>query len=134
MTDRSKHSSDIGKTVARDFGDAGVFIGEIVQVDYDSEDIDKVEPIYVVQYTDGDREDMDPEEMQYAHELHPQRLGVDVGNESEASGSNDEESYRPSPKVSLNRRHPYIISILFTDNTYPLEKTIQNQRENVSCE
>ncbi len=47
--DRSKHSSEIGKTVARDFGDAGVFTGEIVQVDYDSEDVDKVEPIYAVQ-------------------------------------------------------------------------------------
>jgi hypothetical protein len=69
-----------------------VFRGEIVQVDYDSEDVDKAEPIYVVQYTDGDREDMGPEEMQYAHELYLQRLGVDVGNESEASGSNDEES------------------------------------------
>jgi hypothetical protein len=66
--DRSKHSSEIGKTVARDFGDAGMFRGEIIQVDYDSEDVDKVEPIYVVQYTDGDREDMDREEIQYAHE------------------------------------------------------------------
>ncbi len=102
---RSKHSSEIGKTVAKDFGDAGVFEGEIlvVLVEYDSEDVDKVEPIYVVQYTDGDREDMDPDEMQYAHELHLRRLGVDVDNESEASGSNEEESYRPSPpKVSLN--------------------------------
>jgi hypothetical protein len=98
--DRSKHSREIGKTVARDFGDAGVFIGEIVQVDYDSDDVDKVEPIYLVQYTDDDREDMDPDEMQYAHELHLQRLGVDLGNESDASGSNDEESYRPSPQFS----------------------------------
>jgi hypothetical protein len=56
---RLKQSSHIGKTIARDFGDAGVFEGEIVQVEYDSEDIEKVEPIYVVEYTDGDREDMD---------------------------------------------------------------------------
>ncbi len=56
--DRSKHSQEIGKKVARDFGKAGVFIGEVVELDYDSEDVDKVEPVYVVQYTDGDREDM----------------------------------------------------------------------------
>ena len=31
--DRSKYSREIGKTVARDFGDAGVFLGEIVKVD-----------------------------------------------------------------------------------------------------
>jgi hypothetical protein len=37
--DRSKHSREIGKTVARDFGEAGVFIGEIVEIDYDSEDV-----------------------------------------------------------------------------------------------
>ncbi len=41
--------------MARDFGEAGVFRGEIVRVEYDSEDEDKVEPVvYVVQYTDGD--------------------------------------------------------------------------------
>jgi hypothetical protein len=31
--DRSKHSREIGKTVARDFGNAGVFIGEVVEID-----------------------------------------------------------------------------------------------------
>ncbi len=98
----SKHSGEIGKTVTRDFGHAGVFLGEIVQVDYDSEDKDKVEPIYVVEYTDGDREDMDADEMKYAHAFHLQRLGVDVDNETDASGSNDEESYRPSLKVNTN--------------------------------
>jgi hypothetical protein len=41
----SKHSGEIGKTVARDFGHAGIFLSEIVQVDYDSEDVDKIEPI-----------------------------------------------------------------------------------------
>jgi hypothetical protein len=100
-----------------------VFQGEIVQVEYDSEDIDKVEPIYVVEYTDGDREDMDADEMQYAHELHLRRLGVDVGNESEASGSNEEESYRPSPpKVSLNLCDYLLQSVSFFFNTCRLEK------------
>ncbi len=55
----NQHSREIGKIVARDFGDAGVFRGEVVKVDYDSEDVENVEPIYVVQYTDGDRENMD---------------------------------------------------------------------------
>ncbi len=61
--DGSNHKREIGKTVARDFGEAGVFTGEIVEVYYDSEDVEKVEPIYVVLYTDGDREDMDSKEM-----------------------------------------------------------------------
>jgi hypothetical protein len=45
-----KHSREIGKVVARDFGEAGVFRGEIVGVEYDSEDEGKVEPVYVVAY------------------------------------------------------------------------------------
>ena len=100
-TEISKHSGEIDKTVARDFGHAGIFSGEIVQVDYDSEDVDKREPIYVVEYTDGNREDMDSEEMKYAREFHLQRLGIDVGNETDASGSEDEDTYRPSPKVLI---------------------------------
>jgi hypothetical protein len=103
---RSKHFGEIGKKVARDFGKAGVFIGEIVDIDYDSEDVDKEEPVYVVVYTDGDREDMDHDEFAYAHEFHLARLGIDLDNESDASGSNDEESYRPSPKVNHNLHHP----------------------------
>ncbi len=110
-----------------------MFIGKIVQVDCDSEDVDKVDPIYVVQYTDGDREDMDPDEMQYAHQLHLQRLGVDVGNESDASDSNDEESYRPSLQVSPYHQLPPPINIYVyvTPIAYPLEKTIQNESSDV---
>ncbi len=77
-----------------------MFRGEIVRVEYDSEDEDKVEPVYVVQYTDGDCEDMDGEEIQFAHELNLQRLGIDLEGESDSCVSNDEESYRPSPKVT----------------------------------
>jgi hypothetical protein len=94
-----KHNREIGKVVARDFGEAGVFRGEIVGVEYDSEDEGKVEPVYVVQYTDGDREDMDGAEVHFAHELHLQLLGIDVEAASDSCGSNDEDSYRPSPKV-----------------------------------
>ncbi len=96
-----------------------------MEVDYDSEDVEKVEPIYVVLYTDGDREDLDSAEMQYAHELHLRCLGVDVGNESEASGSDEEEYYRPSPpKVSLSHRHAYIIGIVVIFTTPPLEQKV----------
>ena len=63
--------------VARDFGKKGVFLGEIVAVEYDSEDIDKVEDIYVVKYTDGDRDDMDKDEVLYANEFYIQVSGVD---------------------------------------------------------
>jgi hypothetical protein len=107
--ERSNHSREIGKKVARDFGNAGVFIEEVVEVDCDSEDIEKVEPVYVVQYTDGDREDMDHDELQYAYEFHLACLGVDVDNESCSGGSNDEESYQPSPKVCpfYLPPHPY---------------------------
>ncbi len=68
---------DIGMKVARDFGKKGVFLGEIVAVEYDSEDIDKVEDIYVVKYTDGDRDDMDKDEVLYANEFYIQVSGVD---------------------------------------------------------
>ncbi len=130
--DRSKHSQAIGKKVARDFGKAGVFIGEVVEIDYDSEDVDKVEPVYVVQYTDGDREDMDHEELEYAHDFHLARLGIDVENESEVgSDSNEEESYRPSLKVDHNRHHlvhvPYKQNEIDSYFTLKLEKTLQKK-------
>jgi hypothetical protein len=49
---------DVGMKIARDFGKKGVFLGEVVlAVECDSEDIAKNEDIYVVEYTDGDRED-----------------------------------------------------------------------------
>ncbi len=132
---RLKQSSQIGKTVARDFGDAGVFEGEIVQVEYDSEDIDKVEPIYVVEYTDGDREDMDADEMQYAHELHLRRLCVDVGNESAASGSNEEESYRPSPpKVNLNLCDCLLQYLSSLHNKSRLGKKKAQKRQAACCQ
>jgi hypothetical protein len=68
--------------------------GKFVSVKKDSQqDVPGVEPVYVVQYTDGDREDMDGAEIQFAHELHLQRLGIDVEAASDSCGSNDEDSY-----------------------------------------
>jgi hypothetical protein len=47
----------------------GVFLGDEVAVEYDDEDIDKIEAIFVVEYTDGDREDMDNDEIKNAREV-----------------------------------------------------------------
>ncbi len=56
----------IGVEVARDFGKQGIFLGEIVALEYDSRDEAKEDPFYVVRYTDGDQEDLDGKELSYA--------------------------------------------------------------------
>jgi hypothetical protein len=56
---RNKHTDAVGKRVAKDFGKLGVFFGEVQSVEYDSDDAAQESPFYVVQYTDGDREDND---------------------------------------------------------------------------
>jgi hypothetical protein len=99
----------VGTKVARDFGKTGIFIGEVVEVEYDSDDVGREAPFYVVQYTDGDREDMDEDEFTFAHEYFGtlddselQKLydkqDVEVAL---SSSSGEEESYRPAKKVSL---------------------------------
>jgi hypothetical protein len=40
---------DVGMKIARDFGNKGVFLGQVVAVEYDSEDVDKTEDIFVVE-------------------------------------------------------------------------------------
>ncbi len=73
----------VGSQIARDFGDRGIYEGEVICVEYDSDNKDKVriqlmahchqfltlnifpyfnlqvEPIFLIQYSDNDREDMD---------------------------------------------------------------------------
>ena len=103
----------IGKRVAKDFGSPGVFLGTIMNVEYDSEDVAHEAPFYVVEYTDGDREDLNASEVEYAMELAFQ-IELDEEDELEmekdkakhlgVTSSEDEESYRP-PKV-------YFINIL----------------------
>ncbi len=47
------HSSElIGVKVARDFGDLGVFVGEVIALEYDSCDKAKEAPFYSVRYSD----------------------------------------------------------------------------------
>jgi hypothetical protein len=56
----------IGAKVARDFGKHGIFFGEIVALEFDSGEEAKEDPFYVVNYTDGDQEDLDGKELSYA--------------------------------------------------------------------
>jgi hypothetical protein len=90
--DSSKHSDALGKKVAKHFGEQGTFTGEVVRVEYDSEDEGHEVPFFVVQYDDGDHEDMTEEEFAYACELHFQvcldredeeQDAVDLGNDSD---------------------------------------------------
>ncbi len=91
----------VGIKISRDFGKQGIFHGEVKAVEYDSADEEKVEPIYVVEYTDGDREDFDAEQLKYGRQLHDTVvLAEEEGSNFTNSGSDEEESYRPS-KVSL---------------------------------
>jgi hypothetical protein len=108
----------IGVKVARDFGKQGIFVGEIVALEYDSGDEAKDDPFYVVKYTDGDQEDLDGKELSIALELYHKtqnqkgtKLVMDVvdtddeaheEDDSMCSGSDDEETYVPSPEVRIS--------------------------------
>ena len=99
----NKHAEMIGKRVAKDFGSLGVFLGTVMNVEYDSDDSTHRVPFYVVQYTVGDREDLNESELEYSMELAFQ-IDLDAEDELDAEeelgamSSEDEESYRP-PKV-----------------------------------
>jgi hypothetical protein len=84
------------------FWDKGVFVGDEVAVN-DDEDIHKIEAIVVVEYTDGDREDMDNDEMKNASEqVEVSGANDDTPVGSLCSDSGEEESYVPSLQVSLS--------------------------------
>ncbi len=55
IIDAKRQTNFVGMKIARDFGKAGVFIGEVVQLEYDSEDVGREAPFYVVEYTDGQK-------------------------------------------------------------------------------
>ena len=86
------------------FWGKGVFLGDEVAVEYDDEDIDKIEAIFVVEYTDGDREDIDNDEIKNASEQYVEVSGAndDTPEGSLRSESGEEESYVPFLKVSLS--------------------------------
>jgi hypothetical protein len=114
-----KHK-DVGMKIARDFGKKGVFLGQVVAVEYDSEDVDKNEDIFVVEYTDGDREDMNKEELVYANEFYIQLSGIDddTPEGSLHTESGESESYKPSPPVSIL----CVVSIIPTSLIRPLHQ------------
>ena len=93
----------IGSHVCRDFGKDGFFVGTIVDFDFDG----KGDSLYCVEYTDGDKEDLDQEEFNYAYALHLRREGWDTLDDdlshSDGGGSGgdcDGGVYRP-PKVCM---------------------------------
>ena len=100
----------VGTKVAKDFGSLGVFFGTVLSVEYDSDDEIKAKPFYCVQYSDGDREDLNEDEFGYGQELYFQ-MELDAEDEIEekavASGTDEDESYRPSPKVMKMPRIPF---------------------------
>ena len=82
----------VGADVARDFGKAhgGVFWGKVVSCSGGRR------PTYLVRYTDGDQEDMDEDQVEYACELcrHVAKRAVteDDTDSSEVDGSNSASS------------------------------------------
>jgi hypothetical protein len=48
IIDAKRQSNFVGMKVARDFGKTGVFIGEVVDLEYDSDDVGREAPFYVV--------------------------------------------------------------------------------------
>ncbi len=88
----------VGEKNSRDFGKKGIFHGEVIAVEYESADEDKVEPIFVMEYTDGDKEDFDAEQLRYGQELFHTVVLANEEGPNVSSGTDEEESYRP-PKV-----------------------------------
>ncbi len=100
-----KHIEGVGLKVAKDFGSLGVYFGSVISVEYDSDDDSKANHFYCVQYTDGDKEDLNEEEFCFARELCIQ-IELDAEDAEDdvavASGTDEDESYRPSPKVTIS--------------------------------
>jgi hypothetical protein len=71
-----KHIEAVGIKVAKDFGSLGVYFGSVLAVEYDSDDDSKAKPFYCVQYTDGDKEDLNEDEFGFARELCIQTLAA----------------------------------------------------------
>jgi hypothetical protein len=110
---RRSTANMVGTKVSRDFGRKGIFHGEVIAVEYDSEDQDKVEPIYVVEYTDGDKEDFDAEQLRYDQDLFYKVVLANDEGCNISSGSDEEESYRP-PKVGQSSFYTFIHSFIYS--------------------
>ena len=94
----------IGAVVARDFGELGTFTGRVIKFVRGK---GKGKDLYTVEYEDGDVEDMDTEEYNFAYAHHLRReewdLEEDLEVNSEAPGDSEGQSknWRPS-KVTCN--------------------------------
>jgi hypothetical protein len=101
-----EHLEAKGIRVAKDFGELGVYFGSVLSVEYDSDDDERANPYYCVKYTDGDTEDFNESEFGFARELCIQ-MDLDaedaIDDEAITSGTDEDESYRPSPKVCYKR-------------------------------
>lgn len=91
----------VGAAVARDFGELGTFNGRVVRFERGR---DKEQDLYTVEYEDGDIEDLDTEEYNFAYALHLRREGWELEEDKEASDTSyDSEGtqghWRP-PKVT----------------------------------
>jgi hypothetical protein len=67
------YSYAIGKTVCREFGDDGIFYGVVMAYRKSGQG-----GLYTIEYTDGDSEDMDLEEYNFAYALWLKEEGWDV--------------------------------------------------------
>ena len=81
----------IGALVCRDFGKDGFFVGTVVGFDFDVHG----DSLYCVEYNDGDKEDLDQEEFNYAYALHLRREGWDTLDEEGGEDDADGGMYRP---------------------------------------
>ncbi len=97
-----QHLEAVGIKVAKDFGSLGVHFGSVLSMEYDSDDEKKAKPFYCVKSSDGDTEDLNESEFGFARELCIQ-MELDAEDAAEdgavTSGTDEDESYRPSPKV-----------------------------------
>ena len=80
-----------------------MFSGTVLSVEYDSDDDMKAKPFYCVEYSEGDREDLNEEEFVYAKELCFQ-MELDAEDEiddmSVTSDNDEDHSNLPSTKVT----------------------------------
>ena len=92
----------IGTFVARDFGEAGIFNGQITAFNA-GECVE--EELYSVEYEDGDKEDLDREEYNYAYALYLQEEGwtledAEIDTEDGGDFGRDDANWYPS-KVDI---------------------------------
>ena len=85
----------IGTTVCREFGTDGVFYGVITAVHGEKGE----EVLYQVEYSDGDVEDMDLEEYNYAYALWLKECAVEEGWNGEEYAPNDEGEATTTKRV-----------------------------------